>query len=135
MLYLVVAAIIGILILHGTGAIPMSGVGGAMVIGFAYLIGVTAVGIYDAWTRRRSWLGWIVSLVVAHAAAMLLAPFGGMIVVLLLSPFMDASSLAATGGVVLASGLAGGMAVTLLVGWGSLRLLDRWRLDRSTSKR
>lgn len=131
MSYVVAAAVIGILILHLTGAIPMSGVGGAMVVGLAYLAGVTAVGVHDAWTRRRGWIGWIVSIVVAHAAAILLAPFGGMVVVLVLSPFMDASSLADTGGVVLALGLAGGMAVTLLIAWGTLRLLDRWRTDRS----
>lgn len=131
MSYIVVAAIIGILILNETGAIPMSSVGGSMVIGLAYLGGVTAVGVHDAWTRRRGCLGWIVSIVVAHAAAILLAPISGMVVVLVLSPFMTASSLNETGGGVMAAGLAGGMAVTVLIAWGTLRFLDRWRTDGS----
>ena len=37
MMYIALMAVIGILLLHSTGAIPLTGVGGAMTIGLALL--------------------------------------------------------------------------------------------------
>jgi hypothetical protein len=50
-----------------------------------------------------------------------------MVVVMILSPFMDKSSLAATGGPVMYVALAGMMVVTLLGAWGALWIVNRWR--------
>ena len=128
MIYIVLIAVIGILLLQGTGAIPLDSVGGALTIAAAVLLGTLAVAIHDAWTRKRGVLGWIVSLVVAFLGALLVAPLGGMAMVMLLAPFMDgSSSLAAAGGPQMSVALAGQMAITLLGAWGALWLVNRWR--------
>jgi hypothetical protein len=50
-----------------------------------------------------------------------------MVLVIILSPFMDRSSLAATGGTVMSVALAGQMIVVLLGAWGALWIVNRWR--------
>ena len=72
-------------------------------------------------------LGWIVNFVVSLVGPVLFAPVGGMVVVLILSPFMDRPSLAATGGAVMYFAAAGMMLVTLLGAWGALLIVNRWR--------
>ena len=127
MIYIALIAVIGILLLHSTGAIPLKGVGGAMTMGLALLATAPAVGIHEAWTKKRGVLGWIVNIVVSLVGAFLFAPLGGMVVVLILSPFMDKASLAATGGGVMYVALAGQMLVVLLGAWGALWIVNRWR--------
>jgi hypothetical protein len=127
MAYIALIAVIGILLLHATGAIPLKGVGGAMTMGLACLVAAPVVGIHEAWTKKRGVLGWIVNIVVSLVGPFLFAPIGGMVVVMILSPFMDKSSLAATGGLVMYVALAGMMLVTLLGAWGALWIVNRWR--------
>lgn len=128
MTYIVLIAVIGILLLQWTGAIPLDSVGGAMVIAAAVLAGTLAVAIHEAWVRKRGVLGWIVNVVVSLAGAFLVAPVAGMVMVMLLLPFMDgSSSLAAAGGPQMSIALAGQMAITLLGSWGALWLVNRWR--------
>ncbi|MCP4616827.1 MAG: hypothetical protein GY844_10340 [Bradyrhizobium sp.] len=128
MAYIVLIAVIGILLLQLTGAIPLDSVGGAMVIAAAVLLGTLAVAIHEAWTKKRGVLGWIVSIVVSFVGAFLVAPLGGMVMVILLAPVMDgSSSLAAAGGPQMSIALAGQMAITLLGSWGALWLVSRWR--------
>jgi hypothetical protein len=128
MQYIVLIAVIGILLLQSTGAIPLDSVGGAMVIAMAVLVGTLAVAIHEAWTKKRGVLGWMVNIVVSFVGAFLVAPLGGMVMVMLLLPFMDgSSSLAAAGGPQMSIALAGQMAITLLGSWGALWLVNRWR--------
>ena len=127
MIYIALIAVIGILLLHSTGTIPLTGVGGAMTIGLALLVATPVVGIHEAWTKKRGVLGWIVNIVVSLVGAFLVAPLGGMVIVMILSPFMDKPSLAATGGPVMYVALAGMMLVTLLGAWGALWIVNRWR--------
>lgn len=127
MAYIALIAVIGILVLHMTGAVPLTGVGGAMTIGLALLLAAPAVGVHEAWTQKRSVLGWIVNLVVSFFGAFLFAPLGGMLIAMILSPFMDGPSLAATGGPVMYVALAGMMAMVLLGAWGALQIVNRWR--------
>jgi hypothetical protein len=127
MKYIAVIAVIGILLLHSTGAIPLTGVGGAMTMGWALLVAAPAVGIHEAWTKKRGVLGWIVNFVVSLVGAFLVAPLGGMVIAIILSPFMDQSSLAATGGAVMYVALAAMMVVVLLGSWGALWIVNRWR--------
>ena len=127
MKYIALIAVIGILLLHSTGAIPLTGVGGAMTMGWALLAAAPAVGIHEAWTKKRGVLGWIVNFVVSLVGAFLVAPLGGMIIAIILSPFMDRSSLAATGGTVMYVALAAMMVVVLLGSWGALWIVNRWR--------
>ena len=128
MRYIVLIAVIGILLLQLTGAIPLSSVGGPMMIALAFCAAALAVGIHEAWTKKRGVLGWIVNIVVSFVGAFLAAPLGGMVVALLLSPFMGGStSLAAAGGPVMHVALAGTMIVTLLGSWGALWIVNRLR--------
>ncbi|GLR88836.1 hypothetical protein [Bradyrhizobium iriomotense] len=128
MQYIVLIAVIGILLLQSSGAIPLDSVGGPMAIALAFFLGALAVGVHEAWTKKRGVLGWIVNIVVSFVGAFLVAPLGGMVVALLLSPFMAGStSLAAAGGPVMHVALAGMMIVTLLGSWGALWVTNRWR--------
>ena len=127
MIYVALIAVIGILLLQWTDSIPLASVGGSLTIGFAYIAAALVVGIYEAWTKKRGVLGWIVNIVVSFVGVFVAAPLGGMVVVMILSPFMDRSSLAATGGPVMSVGLAGMMIVTLLGAWGALQIVNRWR--------
>ena len=126
--YIMLIAVIGILLLHSTGAIPLDGVGGSIVIGLALLAAAPAVGIHEAWTKKRGVLGWIVNIVVSFVGAFVFAPIGGMLIGLVLSPFINgAQSLAAAGGFVMYVALAGMTIVTLLGAWGGLWIVNRWR--------
>ena len=62
MKYIALIAVIGILLLQATGAIPLASVGGSMTIGLAFIAAALALGIHEAWTNRRGALGWIVNL-------------------------------------------------------------------------
>lgn len=128
MKYIVLIAVVGVLLLQWSGAIPLSSVGGPMVIAIAVLAGTLAVAIHEAWTKRRGVLGWIVNIVVAFVGALVVAPLAGGVMVMLLSPFMDgSSSLAAAGGAQMSIALVGQMTLTLLGAWGALKLVNRWR--------
>ena len=125
MMYIALIAVIGILLLQLTGSIPLASVGGSMTIGLAYLVAALAVGIHEAWTKKRGVLGWIVNIVVSFVGAFVAAPLGGMIMAYYSA--MGRRSLAATGGPRFSVALAGGMLVTLLGSWGALWIVNRWR--------
>jgi hypothetical protein len=125
MTYIAVIAVIGILLLQWTASIPLASVGGSMMIGWAFLVAALAVGIHEAWTKKRGVLGWIVSIVVSFVGAFVAAPLGGAVIAILLSD--GSRSLAATGGPRFSVALAGGMLVSLLGAWGALRIVNRWR--------
>ncbi|MBI5131902.1 MAG: hypothetical protein HZA66_20875 [Rhodopseudomonas palustris] len=126
--YIALTAVIGILFLQASGAIPPGSVGGPMVIALAVFVGALAVGVHDAWTRKRGVLGWIVNIVVVLAGVFLIAPLGGLVMTMLLGPFVQgSSSLAVAGGAVMAAALAGTMLVTLAGCWGALWVVNKWR--------
>jgi hypothetical protein len=127
MKYIAPIAVTGILLLQLTGAIPLSSVGGPMTIALAFFAAALAVGIHEAWTKKRGVLGWIVNIVVSLAGAFLAADLGGMVVGMILTLLNLDGSLAATGGPLMYVTLAGMMAVTLLGTWGALWIVNRWR--------
>ena len=128
MVYIALIAVIGVLLLQWTGSIPLASVGGSMTIGFAYLAAALVAGLHEAWRKGRGVLGWIVNVVASFVGALVASPIGGMVMVVLLSPFMDGPrSLAAAGGAVMSVALAGGMLVTMLGAWGALWIVNRWR--------
>ena len=136
MTYIVVIAVIGIMLLQLTGSIPLSSVGGPMVIACAYFAAALAVAIHDAWTKKLGVLGWIVNIVVSFVSLFLSAEIGGFVMAMMLYPFMDgASSLARAGNSVMAVALAGTMIITLLGSWGALWVVNRWRSRRTGIER
>jgi hypothetical protein len=131
MKYIALIAVIGILLLQLTGAIPLSSVGGPMVIALAFFAAALAVAIHEAWTKKRGLLGWIVNIVVSFVGGYLAAELSELLLIpilLLVSPFVNLNgSLAATGGPVLYASLAGMILVMLLGSWGALWIVNRWR--------
>jgi hypothetical protein len=128
MQYIVLVAVIGILVLHMSGAIPLDSVGGSLVIAMAFFVAALAIAIYEAWEKKRGVVGWIVNIVVAFVGAFLAAQLGGAIVaILVLSVVGGGTSLAAAGGPAMGVALALMMGVTLLGSWGALWVVNRWR--------
>lgn len=125
--YILLIAVVGVLLLHGSGAIPLASVGGPMVIALAVFCATLAVAFYEAWTKRRGVLGWIVNIVSSLFGTFVAAQLGGLLMVLIIMPFASGSSLAASGGAVMAVSLAGVMAVSVLGSWGALMIVNRWR--------
>lgn len=58
-------------------------------IGLAFLVAAPAVEIHEAWTKKRGVLGCSANIVVSLVGAFLFAPLGGMVIVTILSPFME----------------------------------------------
>jgi hypothetical protein len=128
MKYIVPIAVICILLLQWTGSIPRSSVGGPMTIALAVFVAALAVAIHEAWTKKRGVLGWIVNILVSFVGVFLAGQLAGLVMAIILSPFMDgASSLAAAGGPLMSVALAGQMIITLMGVWGALWVVNRWR--------
>jgi hypothetical protein len=72
-------ALIAVMLLAFSGALPQSSVGGAMTLALLFLVAALAVGLYEAWSKALGVLGWIVSIVVAVVGGFLGAAFGGMV--------------------------------------------------------
>lgn len=125
--YILLVAVVGVLLLYVSGAIPMSSVGGPMAIALAFFAATLGVAIHEAWTKRRGVLGWIVNIVSSFFGTFVAAQLGGLIMVIVLSPFVSGSSLAASGGAVMAVSLVGTMAIAVLGSWGALAIVNRWR--------
>jgi len=124
MVYIAVFGVTAILLLQATGMIPLASVGGPLTIG-AVILGITlAVGIHEAWTRRRGPFGWLVNLVVATIGGLLGAQLGGFAVAMSL-PYTG--SLAAAGGVVFAVALVASVLCAIAGAWVAIELVNRWR--------
>jgi hypothetical protein len=120
MKYITLIAVIAILLLQLTGAIPQSSVGGPMTLALAFLVAAVAVGIHDAWSKKRGVLGWIVSIVVSLAGAFLAASLGSMVMGTILMHLNLEGSLADTRHPLLYVASAGMMLLTLLGSWIAL---------------
>ncbi|HPG02988.1 MAG TPA: hypothetical protein P5256_03145 [Beijerinckiaceae bacterium] len=125
MIYIAAIAAIVILLLQFTDSIPMASVGGAMTIAIAYIGAALAVGIHEAWTKKRGVFGWVVNILVTFVGAVAAATLGGDSLAMLLSD--GSGSLAAAGGARFSIALVGGMLITLLGAWGALWIVNRWR--------
>jgi hypothetical protein len=130
MLYIALASVTAILLLQSTGAIPLASVGGSLTIGFCFLVAALAVGLHEAWTKRRGVFGWIVNVIVTFVGALVGAQFGGLIMVGAIGAVMNVNgSLARTGGLAMSAALAGGMLATLFGAWAALWIVNRWRSE------
>jgi hypothetical protein len=126
---IVLIAVIGIVVLQMTGAIPMDAVGAGLVIAAATFAAALAIAVHEAWTKKRGVLGWTVNIVVSFLGAFFAAQFGAPLVAipLLMLAGGGSSSLAAAGGGVMSVALALMMVVTLTGSSGALWLVNRWR--------
>ena len=60
-----VIAVMVMVLIDLSDAIPKSSIGGPMTMMMIVLLAVVALGLYDAWSQKRGVLGWIVSIVAA----------------------------------------------------------------------
>jgi len=115
-------------------AMPTSSVGGPLTIMLIMLIAMLAVGIHDAWTKKRGPLGWIASIVAAV--------IGGFVAASLVSLVMDMirphlhlnGSLASSQHPLLYIALAGMAILTVLGSWITLQI-PGWFVNRSEAPR
>lgn len=76
-------ALLAVTLLGLSGAIPHSSVGGPMTLLMVFLLAALIVGLYEAWSKKRGVLGWIVSIIAAVVGGILGAAAG--------SPLFDAA--------------------------------------------
>jgi uncharacterized membrane protein len=127
MKYIALAAVVAVLILQFSGAIPQSSVGGPMTIAAVVFIAVLAVGVLEAWTKKRGVLGWILSILLALLGAYVGAEIGNLVMVLVLMLVGFEGSLAASQHPLLYVSLVGMMLFPLMGAWGALQIADRMR--------
>ena len=127
MKYITLIAVITIVLLQLTGAIPQSSVCGPMNLLLAFFVAALAGGIYEEWSKKRGVLGWIVSIVASLAGAILAASLGSMVMETILMHLNLEGSLAATRHPLLYVSLAGMMLLTLLGSWIALWTVNRLR--------
>jgi hypothetical protein len=128
MKYIAPIAVIGILLLQFSGAVPQASVGGAMTLALGYCIAAVAVGIQEAWVKGRGVLGWLLSIVVAFIGGILIGGMiGSFVLDLVMTLVSFEGSLAASGHPLLYVMLAVQMLFVTFGAWLALRLVDRWR--------
>jgi hypothetical protein len=127
MKYISGIAVISVLLLQLSGAVPISSVDGPMIIALAFVVATVAIGIHEAWATGRGVIGWIANILVSIAGGFLVASAGGTVLGMVLS-FMDlGQSLVATGGPLLYVSLAAMMVATIYGSWGALQIVNRIR--------
>jgi hypothetical protein len=137
MQYIAPIAVLAIMLLQFSGAVPQSSVGGPLTLALVFFAATLAVGIHEAWTNKRGVLGWIVNIPVSLVGGFLAAEIGNILVLPILM-LLDLTgllaamgnlngSLAATGGPLLYVSLAAMMLLMLLGSWIALKLVNRWR--------
>ncbi len=120
-------AVIAILLLQFSGAVPDSSVGGPMTLAVVFLGAALAVGIHEAWSNKRGVLGWMVSIVVSLVGAFVAAEIGNLVMEAMLTLVHFEGSLAKTGGPLLYFWSAGMMLLMLLGSWIALQIVNRLR--------
>lgn len=126
MKYIAPIAVIAVILLQFSGAVSQSSVGGPMTLAPVFLAAALAVGIHEAWSKKRGVLGWIVNIPVSLAGAFLAAGVGGLFLEPILT-HLNVGSLAETQHPLLYVTLAGMMLLMLLGSWIALQIVNRWR--------
>ena len=104
-----------------------SSVGGPLTIMLILFLAMLAVGIYEAWSEKRSALGWIVNIVTAVIGGFVAASFGSVVMEMLLPYLQLEGSLASSQHPLLYISLAA-MAILIVLGsWNTLQIVNRFR--------
>jgi hypothetical protein len=125
--YIALIAVITLLLLELSGAIPQSSVGGPMTIALVFFIAALAVGIREAWLNKRGVLGWIVSIFASLVGTFVAAGIGGMVFGTIQGLLNVEGALAETRHPLLYVSLVGMMLFALLGSWLALQIVDRMR--------
>lgn len=127
MKYIALIAVMGILLLVVSGALPQSSVGGPLTLMLIFLLAMLAVGIHEAWSNKRGVLGWIVSIVAAVVGGFAAILAGGTVTEPLFAQLNLGGSLAGSGHPLLYVVSAGMMILTLAGSLAALWIVNRFR--------
>ncbi len=123
--YIVMIAVIGIILLQLSGAVPQSSVGGPMTLAVGFFAAVLALAIYEAWNERRGVVGWIVNIIVAFVGAFVAAEVGNLLFEFILPRInLEGVPLAASGSYLLYVGLAAMMLLMLSGAWLAIKAVN-----------
>ncbi|MBR1229835.1 MULTISPECIES: hypothetical protein [unclassified Bradyrhizobium] len=104
-----------------------SSVGGPLTIMLILFLTMLAVGIYEAWLKKRGALGWIVNIVASVIGGFVAAIFVGMAMEMILPQLHVEGSLASSQHPLLYILLAGMAILTVVGSWGTLQIANRFR--------
>ncbi len=131
MKYIAPLAVIAVILIQLSGAVPQSSVGGPMTMMIIFLTAALALGIYDAWVMKRGVFGWIVSIIAALVGAIVAGLVGGTLMDTVMPIFAQVfdlrGSLAETGHPLLYITAAAMMLLILFGSWLALSLVNRMR--------
>lgn len=109
-----------------TGAVAQSSRGGTIALTLAFLLAACAVGVREAWSKKRSVLGGTMSTAISIFGAVLATSLSGIFLGPILEILNLDESTAATHPLRFIAS-AGMMVHTLLGAWIALSVADRWR--------
>lgn len=123
--YIAVIAVIGIVLLQLSGAVPQSSVGGPMTLALGFFSASIAVAIYEAWTQKRGVVGWIVNIIVAFVGSFAAAEVGNVAFEFLLPRAnLEGVPLAVSGHYMLYVGLAAMMLLIIFGAWLAIQAVN-----------
>jgi hypothetical protein len=124
---IILVAVIAILLLELSDALPKSSVGGPMTMMMIVFLAVLALGLYEAWSQKRGVLGWIVNIVVSVVGGFVGASVASVILGMVLSTLNLGVPLVETQHPVRYIASAGMMLLALLGVWVALQIVNRFR--------
>jgi hypothetical protein len=124
---IILIAVITILLLELSDALPKSSVGGPMAMLMIFFIAVLALGVYEAWSQKRGVVGWIVSIAASVVGGFLGSAVASMFLGTILSHLNLGGPLAASQHPMRYIGSAGMMLLALLGSWIALQIANRYR--------
>jgi hypothetical protein len=108
-------------------AMPTSSVGGPLTIVLILFLAILAVGVHEAWLKKRGVLGWIVNIVVAVIGGFVAVGLAGMAMETILPHLHLEGSLASSQHPLLYISLAAMAILTVLGSWITLQIVNRFR--------
>lgn len=104
-----------------------SSVGGPLTMLYIVFLTMLAVGLYEAWSKKRGVLGWIVNIVASVIGGFVAVILGSMAMEMILPHLHLEGSLASSGHPLLYISSAGMAIVTVLGSWITLQIVNRFR--------
>jgi hypothetical protein len=120
-------AVIAILLLELSDALPKSSVGGPMAMLVIFFIAALALALYEAWSQKRGLVGWIVSIVASVIGGLLASAVASMLLETILSHLNLGGPLAVSQHPVRYIGSVGMMLLALLGSWIALQIANQYR--------
>ena len=124
---IILIAVITMLLLELSDALPKSSVGGPMAMLMIVFLAVLALGIYDAWSQKRGVKGWIVSIVASVVGGFIGAQVASVILGVVLSYLNLGVPLVESQHPLRYIASAGMMLLALLGSWLALQIVNRSR--------